>query len=536
TVGLDYTNNLAQILAEPLSPDVPQGTIAQRVPRAHVYTIDYAGNVVRSLSDALESTTSFGMQVTAKKYETLTAIGTGLGAPDVTTIGSAQVTSGSNTYSENNSLGYFAQQQLALHNRLFGTVALRADDNSSFGTNFDLIFYPKASVSWVLSEEPAVANVFERLRVDDFKLRAAWGQAGRAPDPYSATQTYTVDKVTLGTATGSALRTSAYGNPDLKPERGEEIELGFDAGVLDGRGGVEFTFYDKRMTDVIVPQAIPGSTGFAGNQLTNLGETLNRGIELALTGTPFERDWLSWNVRVNLATNHNELVTFGDPNKVKDTPTGQAYGVVQEHRPGYPLAGYWAQMPLRNADGTPRLSATGTVLLDTATYVGPSAPTREIGFSNEFTIMRNVRLYTLLDYKGGHYLFNLKERNRCQAANANCWRVNDPRVTAPQTAADSLLAKEVPVWQQVPGAFIEKADFVKLREISVTWTLPRQWIGRTGASSAALTVSGRNLALWTDYSGIDPEVNSYGNRSFVRTDAYAAPMNRRVAVSLNLTY
>jgi hypothetical protein len=388
----------------------------------------------------------------------------------------------------------------------------------------------------VLSEEPVFSRVFDRLSVDDFKLRAAWGQAGRAPDPYSATQTYTVDKVTLGATTGSALRTSAFGNPDLKPERGEEVELGFDAGVLDGRGGVELTFYSKRMKDVIIPQAIPGSSGFAGTRLTNLGETLNRGLEVGLTATPFERSWLAWNVRVNFAANHNELVTFGDPNKVKDTPGGQAYGVVQEHREGYPLAGYWAQMPRRNPDGSPMLSATGSVLLDSATYVGPSAPTRELGLSNEFTIMRNLRLYTLFDYKGGHYLFNLKERNRCQAANSNCWGVNDPRVTRPQTAADSVLAREVPVLQQVPGAFIEKADFVKLREISVTWTLPQRWIGRTGASNASLTVSGRNLALWTDYTGIDPEVNSYGTRSFVRTDAYAAPMNRRVAVSLNLTY
>jgi hypothetical protein len=245
---------------------------------------------------------------------------------------------------------------------------------------------------------------------------------------------------------------------------------------------------------------------------------------------------VTWNSRLSVSTNRNRLVTFGDKSLTTISPSGQAYGAVQQHREGYPIAGYWAQLPRRNADGTPMLSPAGAVLLDTATYIGPSAPTHEIGFSNELNLFGNLRLYALVDYKGGHYLFNLKERNRCQAANSNCQRVNDPRVTRPQTAADSLLAKELPVWQNVPGEYIEPADFFKLREVSLTWSVPQRLIRRTGAGGASLTLAGRNLGLWTDYSGLDPEVNSYGNRSFVRADAYAAPMNRRFTVSVNVTY
>ncbi|HEU4455849.1 MAG TPA: SusC/RagA family TonB-linked outer membrane protein [Longimicrobium sp.] len=536
TVGMDYTNSLAQVIAEPLDADVPQGVSAQRVPRTHVYTVDYAGNFIASLSDALQSTTSFGLQWNKRDAELLSASGTGLGAPDVTVIGSATTIAATNAFGERTSVGVFGQQEFALHNRLFVTAALRGDDHSAFGENYDWLIYPKLSMSYVLSEEPALERFVDAARLDELRVRAAWGRAGRAPEDYTAIQTYTVDKVTLGAGTASALRTASIGNPDLRAEKGSEIEVGFDAGWLNGRVGAEFTYYSKKMEDAILALAVPGSLGFPGSRLFNIGETSNSGLELGLNVTPVQSRLVTWNSRLSLSTNRNRLESFGDPSLTTISPTGQAYGVVQQHREGYPIAGYWAQLPLRNEDGTPRLSPAGAVLLDTATYIGPSAPTREIGFSNELNILGNLRLYALVDYKGGHYLFNLKERNRCQAANSNCQRVNDPRVTSPQTAADSLLAKELPVWQNVPGEFIEPADFFKLRELSLTWSVPQRLIRRTGAGTASLTVAGRNLALWSDYSGLDPEVNTYGNRSFVRADAYAAPMNRRVTVSVNLTY
>jgi hypothetical protein len=94
------------------------------------------------------------------------------------------------------------------------------------------------------------------------------------------------------------------------------------------------------------------------------------------------------------------------------------------------------------------------------------------------------------------------------------------------------------VWRgaTATAAWIEKADFVKLRELSLTYTLPTRWLAAAGASGASVVLSGRNLGLWTDYTGLDPETNSYGGRLFVRADAYAAPMTRRLSIAINLTY
>jgi hypothetical protein len=280
----------------------------------------------------------------------------------------------------------------------------------------------------------------------------------------------------------------------------------------------------------------------------------NTGIELSLFGTPLDYNNLRWEARFNIATNKNRLVSFGILDKTLETPGGQAYGAVQQHRPGYPLGGFWVSSPLRcgvdelvtgatclDNKGEAMLTAAGAAIYpagDAAKqYRGSSTPTREIGFSNTFTVFKYFRLYTLLDYKGGFNVFNLQERNRCQASD-NCARTNNPNARFPVTGADSILNRELAVYRNaaVSPEWIQKGDFIKLREVSLTFDVPQQYIARMGAQSMSVVLSGRNLGLWSDYEGTDPEVNSYGGRNFVRVDAYAAPMTRRISAAINLTY
>ena len=547
TVGIDNTTSQAQLLFLPAEisaaqdPDAALGANLRRTPMARLITLSYNGDLAFTPFSDLESTTSFGTQVTSDQRERLDATGIGLGAPDVTLVNLAQRTTGGEVYSENNSVGYYVQEQLGFKNRLFLTGAVRADDHSSFGTNFDLIVYPKLSVSYVVSDEPVIRPTLDMLRINSFKLRGAWGQAGRAPSAYSAVQTFSVGRVTMASGTGSAAVTSSYGNPDLKPEKGEEIELGFEASALGDRLGADFTYYDKLTTDMLQFVSLAPSTGFIGSRLTNLGEVSNKGIELSLFGTPLDLRHVRWESRFNVSTNRNRLESFGVEGKTLESPGGQAYGTVQQHRVGYPLGGFWVTPPQRNPDGSARLTSTGAAIFnpgDTARrYIGPSSPTREMGFSNTVTLFKYFRLYGLLDFKGGFYVFNLQERNRCQS-NDNCWRTNNPRARFPKTASDSILFKELAVYRStsISPEWIQKGDFVKLREVSLTVDAPRTFANALRAQSMNFVLSGRNLALWSDYEGTDPEVNSYGGRNFVRVDAYAAPMIRRLSASINLQY
>jgi TonB-linked SusC/RagA family outer membrane protein len=548
TVGIDETQSQAQLLFLPgeieagQDPDAASGANLRKTPSRRVVTLDYSGSLLWQPMEKLQSTTSFGSQVVADKFEQISATGIGIGAVDVTRVDLLQRTTGGELFTENNSVGYYVQEQVGLNDRLFLTGAVRADDHSSFGKDFDIVIYPKFSLSYVASEEPGIRSLLDAARVSTLKLRGAWGQAGRAPSAFSATQTYTVSRVTLGPTTGSAINTSVYGNPNLEAERGSEIELGLDAGMFGERLGIDFTYYNKKTSDMLQAVSIAPSTGFIGTRLSNLGEVTNKGIELSLFGAPVQARNFSWDTRLNVATNANKLLSFGIVGKTVDTPTGQAFGSVQQHRPGYPLGGYWVTPPQRGPDGAPLLTATGVPIYNTGDtarrFIGPSTPTREVGLSNTFGIFKFFRIYTLLDYKGGHYIFNQKERSRCQAANDNCLANNDPRARFPVTAADTILSKELALRRNatISPEWIQKADFVKLREISLTVDVPTAWIRRAGAASGTFVLSGRNLAIWSDYDGVDPEVNSYGGRNFVRIDAYALPMVRRLSAGFNLQY
>src|SRR5690606_25961249 len=151
---------------------------------------------------------------------------------------------------------------------------------------FKMVAYPKAAVSWVVSEE----NYFDIGWVDEFKLRAAYGRAGNAPSPFSADRTYSAGRAVIGDPPANILNTSSFGNPNLKAETGEEIELGFDGSILGGRVGLDFTFYNKTTRDALISVSDPPSSGWIGSHMINVGEINNRGVELAITTTPVRRE------------------------------------------------------------------------------------------------------------------------------------------------------------------------------------------------------------------------------------------------------
>jgi TonB-linked SusC/RagA family outer membrane protein len=241
--------------------------------RVHYYSVDYSANADLSLTSSIRSTTSGGLQYYTKRFETVSVLGQQFPAPPVTTVGGAAVTTGSEDIIENKTFGLFVQQQFGYKNRLFLTGALRGDDNSAFGRNYDFVIYPKVSASWVVSDEP-----FWKFRqVSTLKVRGAYGRAGQQPDVFAAIRLY---QPTTGPGDVSVLTPQAVGNPDLKPEQGQEIELGLDAGLWRDRVGLGFTYYRQRRTDAIVLKQVPPSTGFPGFQFVNLGEIKNRGIEV----------------------------------------------------------------------------------------------------------------------------------------------------------------------------------------------------------------------------------------------------------------
>ena len=528
-IGLDANVGQAELYFAPdsatpyfsrasLNLDNARGLIAQARPLNQDVTVHYDGTVTGRLSDRLRSTTSLGVQYLANRFRRSSVIGQGFGSGALRSVASAAITSSTDSSSEQKSLGVYAQQQLSRDDRLFLTVAARIDDNSAFGPRLHRVVYPKASVSYVISEEP----YFNVPGIGALRLRAAWGQAGNSPGPFDAARSYTASVVTYGDATESALRYRSAGNPNLRPERGSELEAGFEATFLEGRVELDASYYRKTTRDALVPVAVPPSSGFTGQQLANLGTISNRGVEAVLRSTFVRRKALTADATLSLSTNRNRLESFGDAR----APIVIGFNAQsQRHQEGFPLGGMWGQRLRYNPDGT-LLKVDGRPVPDTTdVYLGPSVPTREFALSGGLLLLGRLRLYGLADYKGGHHQFNVTDRWRDRAGVS--WETVNP-------AADP---DEVLVRQSTFHTMrhIQPADFVKLRDLSIGYDVPPRLL-RGVARRAVVTAAGHNLKIWTRYGGADPEVNQSGPLRFNRDDFWTVPQTRRYSAAVALTF
>jgi TonB-dependent starch-binding outer membrane protein SusC len=539
SLGLDKNDRTVQIFYEidqtgtaPFGAVNATGTVWRSLPMYHIYTVDYAGTARYRVNDDLLSNTSFGFQLNRTEFESHTAYGEGLVANTLNLVSHAAVTTGGQSRSEQVSAGFFVQEQLIWRDRLYGTVAVRVDDNSAFGEDFSFVTYPKAQLAWVMSDEA----FFDFPWVDEFRVRAAWGRAGSAPSPFSADRTFGPQVTTVGDESVGQLAAQSFGNPNLKAETGQEFELGFDGSLLDGRMGVELTYYHQSTKDALLLVPVPQSSGWTGNHLRNVGEIRNSGIEILLTGTPVYTRDIQWEVATSIATNKNELVSFGDA-PLTEIAFG-SFASVQRHREGFPLGGYWGVDVVRDAQGNPVLDANGNVTVDTENeiYVGPMLPTREIGFSNTVTLFGNVQLYSHFDYKGGNTVWCAICSVRSRLDD-NHWEVNDPNAPPEQRA----------VWTSLQTlSHLHDADFIKLRELSVTYSLPREWAQSFRASRASVNLAARDLWMWTKYKPYvqrdgkrvkaDPEVSFWGTQTFTTLDYGSTPMTRRINASIRVVF
>lgn len=527
-IGYDLTNTRAEVFFPPNNPFADRtsfglanedGLIAKGRPQKEDMTIEYHGTIAQNFGENTVSNTSFGFQYLTAEFSNTQAFGQDIGSEVIRSIGSAAVTQSTEEFFEEKSLGFYLQEQISLNDRLFFTGALRLDNHSAFGDEISTELYPKVSTSYVISEAP----FFEIENVDHFRVRAAWGQAGSAPGPFDAPRTFSTTATTLEDGSSvSALQTSSFGNPDLKPERTSEFEVGFDASLFGERMNLEFSFYNSRTKDALINVDVAPSSGFSGSQLQNLGEISNKGIELNLQVIPVQHSNFILQHSFNLSYNKNEMVSFG----LREDPViFGIYSPVHRFETGKPIASFWADEVQFDEQGNLITDARGVPILNTS-FRGPSLPPWEGSFSTTATLFNNWRLFVLLDAAAGHYQFNVKDWRRDRSGLS--WETANP-----DADPDIVTARRFP---SQTGFHIQPADFVKLRDVSLSYSLPARWTNQLGVNSARLSVKGRNLAIITRYGGADPEVNFSGNDEFNRNDSWTQPMSRQILGSLNIGF
>nr|MDQ2668388.1 TonB-dependent receptor [Gemmatimonadota bacterium] len=285
-------------------------------------TLDYSGNLKYSVR-SLDFTTSTGMQAYRSELSNISASGTTFPASPITTVSGTTTRTATEGYVANATVGLYVQQALAMYNRIFLTAAIRGDANSAFGSDYAAAYYPKLSASWVVSEEPwwrEKSGVVGRV-LGDLRFRGAFGAAGTQPGTFDAARLYTAS---TGYLNAAGLVPSSFGNPQLKPERSTELELGFETSMLDQRMDVSYTHFGRKVTDAIVNVPLAPSVGFPGSQVVNIGLLHTWGNELAANLRILRGSRFAWEVGTTLANNGNVIDDLGGPQFLTVGGGGQA--------------------------------------------------------------------------------------------------------------------------------------------------------------------------------------------------------------------
>ena len=451
-------------------------------------TLDYRTTLKNALTSWVSSELSGGVQGDFANTIRVTATGTNFPAPGVRTVGAAAIKAGDETRVKSVNAGVFMQETVGLWDKLFLTGGVRVDGNSAFGNDFKYQAYPKASAAYNISEE----SFWPKSYIPTMKIRLAYGTSGTAPNQFAADRTYQAISAQNGQPAVTPLN---IGNPNLGPEKSKEIEAGFDAGFLNDRVALEFTYYHQRTEDALLNRNQPPSEGFLNAQATNIGAIQNTGIESALHGRILQGKNMQWNGSVNYTTNTNKILDMG----------GVAPFFVNDARivEGFPVNAIW-RIPLASWNPTTRRHTAGTERV----YAGPIDP-RWYGSVSTDLSYKAVSLNVMMDYSGGNKKIDFSHYwdTRVRSGDHYLSLVNQPD-GKPTPAADSLVDYVNTIGSTV---FVEDADYLALREVGLTFQVPTRWTALASLKATSVRLSSRNVYLWTKFPGVDPQTNWRGN-------------------------
>src|SRR6266513_1025202 len=473
------------------------------------YTGDASGTATFQLTPTLSSRTTLGMQYLKTVFDRNGAAAENL-APGFTTVDAEAIQRVSEVTDIGKTFGAFVEEHVGYNDRVFLTGALRVDDNSAFGASFKAVYYPKLSVSYVISDEP----FFPRWSwLNSVRLRAAIGASGVQPGTTDALRFFAPSIARIENADNPVIIFSALGNAKLKPERAREVEVGGEATLFNSRLNLNLTYYNKRTSDALIARILPPSAGVSVSRFENLGAVVNRGVEILADARVLDKPNVGWDLSVSAAYNTNFIADMGGVPPIIGTTTRQITG--------YPINGWW-QRPytFQDTDGNGIISASEITVADSAQFVGYANPRWEVIYTTGWDLFKKrFRIVALFDHKSGFYQLNGTERIRCESR-LNCRGLVDPNAPLWEQARVVAL-RETP--SRTQWGFIEKASFIRLRELAATYDLPDRWARMFSASRLSFTVAGRNIWKATGWSGMDPEANYFDGATGTVSNFQTAP-------------
>jgi len=526
-VSLDYTLGYDQYTEEALRR-IPRGSSAgyvtgfsqAAIQKVKLINNDFVATHVTG-AGSLDFSTTVGMNHQYAEGANVTASARDL-TPLAGLLSAGAVPTAGEFRSKRVIYGYFGQETIGFKNKLYLTGALRFDAASTFGEDNRWQTFPKASLSYLVSSEPWWQNAFGGT-LNRFKLRGAWGKSGG--QPAGTYDRFSVYLQTVNSNRPGLVNSSQIGNENLKPETMREFEIGADFGMFNDRLSFEFSYYDKRIDDLLLQVTPPPSTGF-GARIDNVGVLSNKGYELLAKGVVLNSDKFQWISTLTLSHNKNKVLELNGPPLV--VPGSFGISRVFENEP---LGIFYGPTYGRNPDGSIQLTTTGLpVVIPTASKIGDPNPELVTSFINDFRLGRKLSLHTQFDAMFGYDVFNFTRRILETPAFGN------------GKEYERELSGELPAGyfnqrRRVFEEYIEDGRFIKLREVSLNYVLDSGFVNNFGLRSLQLTVSGRNLFSIDDYSGYDPEVNVAAQSTLVRGfDWSTLPLPRTFSFGITANY
>ncbi|MDX1943587.1 MAG: SusC/RagA family TonB-linked outer membrane protein [Saprospiraceae bacterium] len=387
-------------------------------------------------------------------------------------------------------IGLVAQQDFNWEDKIIASLGIRFD-RSTLNTDQDKYYaFPKASLA------ANIANfdfwTFKDI-VNQLKLRAAYGETGGLPN-YGSTFEVLVSQLIGGSLGGQVSNIGV--DPNLRPETANEIELGLDAALFDSRITLEATYYNKAVDDLILNLVPASSTGITAIS-TNAADLENKGVELGLGVNPIRKNNLNWFAKVLYWQNRSEITRLDIPAQTTGGfgPGLGTYLIAEGYSP-------------TTIVGNP----AGTTIPTGRTIYGDRQPDFQMSFLSQLNFLKNFDFNFLFHWQKGSENINLSALLWDDGKNAPDYSQDDD--------GDEIVNGEERLGIGNPSPYIQPASYVKLREISLYYTLPKGIFGKV-IDRAKIGVSGNNFLLWTDYGSYDPEVSNFG----------AQPVNGSVEVS-----
>jgi len=437
---------------------------------------------------------------------------------------------------------YFLSTEYGFGNRYFAKASIRRDGASNFGLDNQYGNFFSIGGGWLIHN----ADFFNSAVIDELKLRASYGSVGNRPSslyPYQGT--YRVNTQYVGVP-GAIL--NQFGNPDLKWEKSYESNIAIDARLFD-RIDATFEYYNKNTSDLLYYVRLPDITAFSG-YWENIGGVRNSGFEAAFSVDVLRTNNFNWNLGFNIGINKNEVTELFEADEL---PQGSKIWKVGEDADSWYLRKWLGVNP---DDGKPlwevidadtgERSETSDYASATRQFLGSkSSPDFIGGFSSSWTY-KGLSLTANFDFSQGATLYNGARElfdsdgfysafnQQVLADGWNRWENPGDVATHPQPIEGGNNNSNKP-----SSRYLEDADFLRLRNVTLSYDLPKRILNNLGVSNVNLYVSGDNLFTLTKFSGVDPAVTGNPNDSskgFSGSPGLTYPVPKRLVVGVNVSF